>query len=84
VAFTDADLKRLKEWAEFPSQRYARSRNDVKALLARLEAAELCSESCDDLLHHGFIWPNGAKHEAKPELAKERLESWRKSKGELK
>jgi hypothetical protein len=82
-SFTDDDLKRVKEEFEPYGEGDPRilTGSDWLGLIARLEAAELCSESLDDLLHHGIKYPNGAVHEADPDLAKERLEVWRKAAG---
>lgn len=82
MSFTDEDLRRLKEWSPIESSiGHIEIKKLIIALLARLEAAELGCESLEDLLHHGMKYPNGAIHEANPDLAKDRLEAWQKACG---
>lgn len=70
MTFTDEDLKRLKEYHSIDREFHANSiwveRSKLKALIARLEAAENCAKNLNNIL---------AEH-------CELLEVWRKSKGE--
>lgn len=82
--FTDEELAYLK--AELPHNesilfQSARKAFRLEALITRLEAAEDCRESLEDVLNHGLAYPNGAMHEANTDLAKERIEIWRKISG---
>lgn len=79
--FTDDRLRILKNVELKQTAQIILSHSEIEAWINRLEAAENCRESLDDLLHHGVEWPNGVIHEADPELAKERLEAWRKAAG---
>lgn len=82
--FSDDDLKRLKDkLASGPGEivMLIVSAYELQALLARLEAAELCKESLMDLLNHGLEYENGSTHQADPELAKRRIEAWCKAAG---
>jgi hypothetical protein len=49
MAFTDDDLKRLKEQAEKPVGAFFIDRQELKALIARLEAAEKLREALKEI-----------------------------------
>ena len=66
MPFTDDDLKRLKEIAEFSSEPHFK--HIIPALLARLEAAEFCARRL-------------AVNPAKDFVDRQTLEAWRKAAG---
>ncbi len=79
MTFTDDDLKRLREYVErldgkiegfwaFPF--------DIKALLARLEAAETASEVADNISRNGGISFGSAEA-----ILKDYLKAWREAAG---
>lgn len=85
MTFTDDDLKRLKDAINSlftqmePGDRYLNiERHDVKALLARLEAAEWCASNLD--ANHDVL--EGVNDEDDMALIDDALKAWRKAKGE--
>jgi len=75
--FTDDDLKRLKERQTNDLLNLNREGIDINALLARLEAAELCA----DKTHFHFFRSKGDyPNEMERELG-ESGEAWRKTAG---
>jgi len=87
VSFTDDDLKRLKEFVDADGLRPAKSdnidietdkltirRNVMRALLARLEAAE---EPCNLLMRNA----PSVRGQLFNTLMREKLEAWRKACG---
>lgn len=89
MTFTDDDLKRLKDQCEEYEHDGIEfgdglmSRNDVQALLARLEAAELCAEHGKLLSAYLSRKEPDAFEQGAIEVWVRREEAWRKVKGDV-